>query len=327
MMSLQHPDSSSGNTIFKLFLPIFARFFTFHLKLYITMKTTCQSEIGALHTIVIKHSKDAFVNKKTIDKEWQMLSFTGRPILARSTAEFNEFENIIKRTGATVLYLPHNDKVTMDSLYCRDAAIATDAGMILCNMGKERRKSEPLVQKQFFLEHNIPILGSIKGKGTVEGGDVAWLDEKTLVVGHSYRTNEEGIKQLTKLLKPLGVSILRVDLPHYKGPSDVFHLMSIFSPIDTDLAVVYSPLMPIVFRNELINRGYTLVEVPPEEYEMACNVLALAPRKCLMVNGYPKTKKALEAAGCKVFTFNGAEISLKGGGGPTCLTRPIWRTV
>ena len=170
------------------------------------------------------------------------------------------------------------------------------------------------------------MLGTITAPGTLEGGDVAWLDEHTLAVGHTYRSNEEGIRQLTALLKPLGVQVITVPLPHYKGPSDVFHLMSILSPVDTNLAVVYSPLMPIVFRNLLMQRGYQLIEVPDNEFEsMGCNVLALAPRKCLLVDGNPVTKEALENAGCNVIVYKGEEISVKGGGGPTCLTRPIYR--
>ncbi|MBL7815343.1 MAG: hypothetical protein JNL70_10040 [Saprospiraceae bacterium] len=289
------------------------------------MKITCQSEYGQLHTIFIKHAKDALVNDENIDNQWLPLNFTERPDLQKAIEEYNVFESFIKNTGATVHYLPQNETVTMDSMYCRDAAIATDAGMILCTMGKEQRKPEPLAEKQAFMAHNIPILGEISGSGTVEGGDVAWLDEKTLAVGHSYRTNEEGIRQLRALLAPQGVEVLDFSLPHYKGPSDVFHLMSIFSPVDKNLAVVYSPLMPIAFRNALILRGYQFVEVPTEEFEMACNVLALAPRKCLMLKGFPKTKKALEDAGCTVHDYSGSEISVKGGGGPTCLTRPVYR--
>ena len=166
----------------------------------------------------------------------------------------------------------------------------------------------------------------INAPGTIEGGDVTWLDDKTLAVGHTYRTNEEGIKQLTALLKPLGVEVITVSLPHYKGPSDVFHLMSVLSPVDKNLAVVYSSLIPIIFRNELIARGFELVEVPEEEFDsMGCNVLALAPRVCLMVKGNPITKSRLEKAGCKVIEYEGSEISVKGGGGPTCLTRPVAR--
>jgi N-dimethylarginine dimethylaminohydrolase len=214
----------------------------------------------------------------------------------------------------------------MDSIYCRDAAIATSKGMIICNMGKEGRINEPAAQERAFEANGIPVLGVIKTPGTLEGGDVAWLDDKTLAVGHTYRTNEEGIRQLSALLALLGVSVLPVAMPHYKGPSDVFHLMSVLSPVDSNLAVVYSPLIPIVFRNELIARGYELVEVPDAEFDsMGCNVLALAPRVCLMVKGNPITKSRLEKAGCKVIEYNGEEISVKGGGGPTCLTRPVMR--
>jgi N-dimethylarginine dimethylaminohydrolase len=230
--------------------------------------------------------------------------------------------------GAVVRHFPGDPTTTMDSIYCRDASIATDRGMILCNMGKPARGTEPEAQARVFHAQGIPVLGAIKAPGTVEGGDVAWLDQNTLAVGHTYRTNEAGIEQLTSFLKPLGVQVLTVPLPHYRGPSDVFHLMSILSPVDRDLAVVYSPLMPIPFRNLLLERGYQLIEVPDAEFgSMGCNVLALGPRNVLMVNGNPKTKEALLRAGCTVHVYEGSEISVKGGGGPTCLTRPLEREI
>ena len=240
--------------------------------------------------------------------------------------EYDAFEKILKDNGAQVFYFPQDDTVNMDSIYCRDAAIATSKGMIICNMGKEGRKHEPLAQQKAYEAEGIQVLGMIKAPGTIEGGDVAWLDDKTLAVGHTYRTNEEGIAQITALLKPLGVEVITVPMPHFRGPSDVFHLMSVLSPVADNLAVVYSPLIPIVFRNELIKRGFELVEVPEAEFDsMGCNVLAIAPRTCLMVKGNPITKSRLEAAGCKVIEYEGAEISVKGGGGPTCLTRSVSR--
>ena len=194
-------------------------------------------------------------------------------------------------------------------------------------MGKGGRINEPQSHLNIYREKNVPILGIIESPGTLEGGDVAWLDDKTLAVGHTYRTNPEGINQLKSLLEPKGVNVLVAELPHYKGVNDVFHLMSILSPVDKDLAVVYSPLMPIKFRNELLQRGFRLIEVPEEEFEsMGCNVLAVAPKQCLMVDGNPKTKKFLEQAGCQVTTYRGNDISVKGGGGPTCLTRPMLRS-
>ena len=288
---------------------------------------TAHSEYGVLQTVFLKRVGDAFIDDQKIDRDWQPLHFTGRPDLETAREEYRLFEAAIRDSGADIRFLPADGSLTMDSLYCRDAALSTNGGMVLCNMGKVLRRAESAAQKAAFIAQGIPVLGEIEAPGTLEGGDCAWLDEHTLAVAHSYRTNEEGIRQLRHLLQALDVTVLDYSLPHYKGPSDVFHLMSVFSPVDKDLAVVYSPLMPIAFRNELLRRGYQLVEVPTEEFEMACNVLALAPRRCLMLEGYPRTKRALEDAGAIVLTYPGEEISAKGGGGPTCMSRPVWRSI
>ncbi len=287
---------------------------------------THQSESGQLLSVLLKPAKKAFINQKNIDQQWDDLNYIEAPHLDIANQEYEQFEQILKNEGIKIHYLSQEKDVSMDSIYCRDAAIATDKGMILCNMGKEERKTEPKALKKTLKKLDIPILGEITEPGTIEGGDVAWINPNTLAVGHSYRTNEEGIAQLKALLKPLEVEVVVVPLPHYKGPSDVFHLMSIFSPVDYDLAVVYSPLMPIPFRQYLYRNGIQLIEVPEEEFEsMACNVLALGPRKCLMMAGNPKTELALQQRGCRVITYPGSEISYKGGGGPTCLTRPLLR--
>lgn len=287
---------------------------------------SAHSESGKLTAVFIKKAAAAFIDDAHISQHWEALNYLGKPDITKALQEYDAFEQILKDHGAELLYLPQDDTVNMDSIYCRDAAIATEKGMIICNMGKEGRIKEPAAEQRAFEANGIAVLGVINAPGTVEGGDVAWLDPKTLAVGHTYRTNEEGIRQLTSLLQPLGVTVMSVPMPHYKGPSDVFHLMSVLSPVDSNLAVVYSPLIPIVFRNELIARGYELVEVPDAEFDsMGCNVLALAPRVCLMVKGNPITKQRLEKAGCTVIEYQGEEISVKGGGGPTCLTRPVKR--
>jgi N-dimethylarginine dimethylaminohydrolase len=290
------------------------------------MNLTCHSDIGKIKSLYIKNVQQAFICDLHIDQYWKELNYLGKPDLNNALKEYASFESILKQQDADIFYLPQDESVNMDSVYCRDASIATDKGMIICNMGKAARKNEPLIQKKIFEANGIKVLGTITAPGTLEGGDVAWLDEHTLAVGHTYRTNQEGIRQLTVFLQPLGVNVITVWLPHYKGQNDVFHLMSILSPVDSNIAVVYSPLMPIVFRNLLLQRNYQLIEVPDKEFEsMGCNVLALAPSECLMVAGNPKTKAALENAGCKVTVYNGEEISVKGGGGPTCLTRPLYR--
>jgi N-dimethylarginine dimethylaminohydrolase len=290
------------------------------------MKLSCHSEVGLIKTLYLKDVPSAFVNHDHINNYWENLNYFSAPDFERAKKEYLNFESILLEHGINISKLDQNNRVNMDSIYCRDAAIATDAGMIICNMGKEARKNEPSAEKEAFEKVGIKVLGIITSPGTLEGGDVAWLNEQTLAVGHTYRSNLEGIEQLTAMLEPLGVNVITVPLPHYKGPSDVFHLMSILSPVDTNLAVVYSPLMPIGFRNLLLNMGYELIEVPDTEFDsMACNVLAIAPRVCMMVAGNPITQKALEKAGCKVIVYEGTEISVKGGGGPTCLTRPIYR--
>ena len=290
------------------------------------MSKTQHSEYLKLETVYIKSAKDAFQSEKALKKQWKELNYLTKPDFQGALKEYQKFESIFTKNKIEVLHFPSDENVKMDSIYCRDASIASDFGIIICNMGKEGRVNEPKAQLKEYQQKNIPILGQIKLPGTLEGGDVAWLDNKTLAVGHTYRTNEEGIKQLKQLLEPNGVEVIVADLPHYKGKNDVFHLMSILSPVDKDLAVVYSPLMPIKFRNELLKRGFELIEVPEVEFEsMGCNVLAISPRNCVMVDGNPITKNLLEKSGCKVTTYIGNEISVKGGGGPTCLTRPLAR--
>jgi len=291
------------------------------------MRTTHHSEYLKLKSVYLKPAKNAFVSDIHLSEQWRELNYVTRPDFDDAIDEYQDFEKCLIDENVGLHFFPYADNVKIDSIYCRDASIATDFGMIICNMGKSGRINEPQAQKKVFIESNITILGEIKAPGTLEGGDVAWLDEKTLAVGHTYRTNQEGIAQLKQLLEPNGVEVIVAELPHYKGQQDVFHLMSILSPIDKNLAVVYSPLMPIKFRNTLIKRGFKFVEVPKEEFEsMGCNVLAIAPRQCIMVAGNPITQKQLEDAGCKVKTYKGNEISLKGGGGPTCLTRPLLRS-
>lgn len=289
-------------------------------------KYTTQSEFLPLDSVLLNRVTTAFESTQKLKDQWQRLNYLGEPELDGARSEYEAFLDILAMQDVKPHFLPGAKQLSLDAIYCRDASIATDHGMIICRMGKEARLGEPELHKWYYHTHKIPILGEIKAPGTLEGGDVAWIDSNTLAVGLSYRTNIEGIEQLRQLLKGHQVDVLEVDLPHHQGPDDVFHLMSVFSPVDQDLAVIYSPLLPIKFRNELLNRGYKLIEVPEAEFKsMGCNVLAIAPRKCIVLKGNPQTENLLRAAGCNVVSYDGLEISLKGGGGPTCLTRPLFR--
>ncbi|MDH4063137.1 MAG: arginine deiminase family protein [Acidobacteriota bacterium] len=288
--------------------------------------TFASNEFGTLGRVAIKHVRDTFVDQRTIDAEWRALNFSAPPDVERAMREYDHFADLIASSGAEVLMLPRASGVGLDSIYARDASISTPHGMVLGGMGKPARGAEPAAQGAAFEAWGLRVAGAIEAPGTLEGGDLIWLDRRTVVVGRGYRTNDEGIRQLRAMLGDAIEELLVVPLPHWRGPADVFHLMSIISPIDADLAVVYSPLMPVPFREWLSDRGIAFVEVPDEEFDrMGANVLALGPRRCVMVDGCPETRARLERAGAEVHVYRGEEISLKGGGGPTCLTRPIGR--
>ena len=285
-----------------------------------------QTDVGAIKRVMLKHVRDAFISDENIDRQWRSLNYRGRPDFARAAAEYDRFVALLERFEIRMHFLPHDDSVGLDSLYPRDASVVCSEGIILGNMGKAPRRGEPAAQEVVFSAIDVPIYGAITGEGRLEGGDVVWIDERTAAVGRGYRTNDEGIRQLRELLGDGIDELLVVPLPHWRGPEDVFHLMSIISPIDHDLALVYSPLLPVPFREALLLRGIQLVEVPDSEFKtMGANVLAVAPRTCVMLAGNPQTKARLEAAGAEVHEFAGEEICAKGGGGPTCLTRPILR--
>jgi N-dimethylarginine dimethylaminohydrolase len=282
-------------------------------------------EFGRLTAVVVKPPREAFGDPQAIAREWRDLNFTSAPDPERAGADYERFLALVTSSGTDVLTLPAAAGTGLDSIYARDASVLAPQGVVLCHMGKPQRRGEPGAQRAAFESWGIPVAGAIEPPGLLEGGDVAWLDARTVAVGRGYRTNDAGIEQYRALLGA-GIDLIVVPLPHWRGAGDVFHLMSIISPVDRDLAVVYSPLMPVPFRETLLARGIALVEVPDEEFDsMGANVLAIAPRTCVMVEGNPVTRVRLEAAGARVHEYDGREISLKGGGGPTCLTRPIAR--
>ena len=292
----------------------------------VTSVQTALSEVGRLVRVAVKHARDAFVDEQTIAAQWQALNFLSAPDLGAAVDEFERFVDILRSSGADVQFLPRDPETTLDSIYTRDASIVSPQGLILARMGKPARHGEPGAQERaFHALGRTPISGRITPHGLLEGGDVIWLDQRTIVIGLGYRTNREGINQVRELVGP-GVDVVEVPLPHWNGERDVMHLMSLISPVDRHIAVVYSRLLPVPFRQLLLDRGYRLVDVPDDEFvSMGCNVLALAPRRCVMLSGNPGTRTALERAGVEVIEYAGNEISVKGSGGPTCLTRPLVR--
>jgi N-dimethylarginine dimethylaminohydrolase len=290
------------------------------------MKYDISSEVGKIEAILLKHPREAFVSQANVDTQWKELNYFGPPDFNRALSEYQSFLNILKGEHIDINFLSHRDSTGIDSVYIRDTVIITPKGAILCNMGKKAREAEPHAVGEYLKKQDVPILGTVTGEGRLEGGDIIWLDAETVAVGQGYRSNAAGIGQLKELTANFVRNLVVIPLPHWEGPDDVFHLMSIISPIDHDLAVVYSRLMPVPFRECLIGRGVKLIDVPDDEFaSMGCNILALAPRRCLMLTGNPRTKKLLEESGTEVLEYEGEEISKKGAGGPTCLTRPLVR--
>lgn len=286
------------------------------------------NEYGTLRQVAVTHAREAFVDQPTIDRQWEGLAFTGRPDFSRAIAQHDAFIGALRAAGAVVHLLPPSTGTTLDAIYPRDASLACPGGIVLCAMGKAARTGEPEAQRLAYaaVTPPIPILGRIEPPGAIEGGDVVWLGPRMLAVGVGYRTNVEGTAQLRRLLGTSIDELIEVPLPHWRGPGDVLHLMSLLSPLDEDLAVVYSPLLSVPFRQRLVAMGISFVEVPEAEFDsMGVNVLALAPRRCLMLSGNPRTRAALERADASVTEYDGSEISVKGCGGPTCLTRPLVR--
>ncbi len=244
----------------------------------------------------------------------------------RAATEHANLVRLLQSLGVETIVVEPDDPDLQDALFPFDPVLVLDAGVVLLRMGKPLRQPEVDFLARVLNDLGIPIVGRIQPPGTVEGGDCLWLDESTLVVGRSYRTNDDGIAQLADLLSPFGIRVIPVDLPHWHGPGECLHLLSLLSPVDRDLVVAYLPLMPVRLVEMLHARGMHILPVPDEEFPtQGPNVLAVAPRQCVILRENERTKAALEAAGCTVYTYEGLEISHNRSGGPTCLTRPLLR--
>ena len=286
----------------------------------------CQNMTDPIRSVIVKHPENAYISQSDIDEQAPKLNYFGTPKFDDALNDFNKFIDLLISFGSEIHFLPKNNNTALDSIYTRDTSIITDRGAIICNMGKKDRIKEPIAISKYLESINIPIIGEIKDPGTLEGGDVVWIDESTIAIGEGYRTNSNAIEQLKKLLNQ-NIEIISVPLPHWTGPEDCLHLMSNLSPIREKLFLVYPKLLPVRFIKYLNEREIKLIDVPDEEYQsMGCNVLALDSNTAIMVEGNPITKSRLESEGIKVLTYPGNEISVKGTGGPTCLTRPLLRT-
>lgn len=277
-----------------------------------------QSMVAPLRRVAMRRPDESFAADPRV---WH---YTDRPDAAAAAVEHDALAAMLEEDGVEIVW--HMDPLPdhADAIFVHDPVLVTDRGTILLRMGKPLRRGEEAPLAATLEAAGVPIAGVIEPPGIVEGGDLLWLDHDTLAAGHGFRTNGSGLDQLRSLLP--GVEVIPVPLPWHLGPEACLHLMSVISLVDDDLAVAHRPLLPVPFVELLAARGCELIDVPAAELEtQAPNVLATAPRRCIMLRGNPQTEKALIEAGCDVRTYVGDEITLKAEGGATCLTRPILR--
>jgi dimethylargininase len=253
---------------------------------------------------------------------WREYGWRAEPDAGAIAREHDGLCELLAGAGAEVILGEGEVGGDPDAIYTYDPALVADTGAVLLRPGKELRRGEVEALARDFERAGVPVAGRLEGPALAEGGDIVRLDERTLLVGLGYRTNEAGAVELARIT---ALDVLTFDLPHWHGEAEVMHLLSVLSPLAEDLAVAYPPLLPTRLAQLLAERGIEIVPIPDEEFEsMGCNVLALAPRVALVVDGNPETRRRLEAAGVDVLVYDGTELS-KGDGGPTCLTCPLLR--
>lgn len=280
-----------------------------------------QSMVGDLQAVLVRRPDAAFGT--AVPHKWH---YTAPINLEIAQAEHDAFVQTLQAHGTEVVYHDESLPDHADAIFVHDPVIVSEQGAILLNMGKPLRQGEEEAIGKTLAKLNVPIHYRLTGSARAEGGDLLWIDEKTLAVGQGFRTNKAGFDQLSEAFAGTDVTLLPVPLTYFQGPEACLHLMSFISIVDHDVAVLYEPLMPVPFWLYLKERGFRFVRVPESEWEsMGPNVLALSPGKCLMLENNPITKAGLEAVGCDVLTYKGDEISLKAEGGATCLTRPFLR--
>ena len=257
---------------------------------------------------------------------WSELGFHHAPDFSRAQSQHDALSRQLQLAGAEIVELSPAAELSLDAVYAHDASLATDFGLLIMRPGKPNRGAEGAHQSSFVAKAGIPTLAEIKPPGSTEAGDILWLDAKTLLVGHGYRTNAEGIAQMRTLLSPKGIEVLSAPLPYGPGPSACLHLMSLISLLDEHTAIVDLPWLAVETVELLKARGFKFIEIDYSERDtLACNVLALGENRLLAIEENRKTNDKLRAAGFDVRTFPGGELCINGSGGPTCLTRPLLR--
>jgi N-dimethylarginine dimethylaminohydrolase len=284
------------------------------------------SMVAPLDRVMVCSPRAAGWNQPDRLARWKELGFHHLPDFAAAQSQHDTLRRELEAAGADVLDLPPAPDFSLDAVYAHDASLPTDHGLIIMRPGKPNRLPEGPLQASFCETLEIPTLATITAPGTTEAGDILWLDSKTLLVGHGYRTNPAGIRQMRDLLCPKGIDVLTAPLPYGPGPAACLHLMSLISLLDQHTALVDLPWLAVETVELLKSRGFNFIEIDPSERDtLACNVLALGNNRLLAIEENHQTHARLRQAGFDLRTFPGSELCINGSGGPTCLTRPLLR--
>ena len=282
--------------------------------------------VGELQRVLVCSPRSAGWDRPEYAARWKALGFRHAPEFSTAESQHVALCRELTAAGAEIIELPPAPDLSLDAVYTHDASLATDFGLLAMRPGKANRVVEGHHHASFTTRLGIPTLAKIVVPGTSEAGDIVWLDAQTLLIGHGYRTNADGIAQMRNLLAPRGIEVISAPLPYGNGPSECLHLMSLISLLDESTALVDLPWLAVETVELLKARGYKLIEIDYSERDtLACNVLALGRKRLLAIEENRKTNDVLGAAGFDVRTFPGSEICINGSGGPTCLTRPLLR--
>jgi len=277
-----------------------------------------QSMTAPLREVLVNPPGDAFAR----GFEDPALGFLHTVDLEQARREHDALCAALSDLGVNVRELD-GDGPTADAVYVFDPMLVSDRGAIMLRSGKPGRVAEGGALELWAASAGIPVHGRIEAPATVDGGDTFWLAPDLLCIGRSLRTNALGCEQLTAIV---GGDVRVFDVPYANGPAECLHLLSLISPVAEELAVAFLPQLPAGLFELLAERQIKLLEVPEAEMPtLGCNVLAVRPGVVIMAEGNPVTQRALLANGCEVHTFPAGEIGINGSGGPTCLTRPIYR--
>jgi N-dimethylarginine dimethylaminohydrolase len=283
--------------------------------------------VGTIQRVLVCSPRTAGWNQPEDLAAWRDLGFHHEPDFAKARAQHETLCRELQTAGAEIIELPPDDDLSLDAVYAHDASLATECGVILMRPGKPNRVAEARLHGLYCATLSIPTFGTINAPGTTEAGDILWLDSKTLLIGHGYRTNAAGIAQMRALLGPNRIEVLSAPLPYGPGPSACLHLMSLISLLDEQTALVDLPWLAVETVELLKAHGFNFIQIDESERDtLACNVLALGGKRLLAIEENRKTNARLRTAGFDVRTFPGSEVCINGSGGPTCLTRPLLRS-